>query len=96
MLSVNFVFSIAIATIHWSTFTWLERYFGVFATLGANCREHLTSGTVAIATVSVTLGFPGFATWRTALRLISIASGLEEFLFFRAESEGCPTIRTCE
>jgi hypothetical protein len=44
---------VAIATIYWSTFARLERYFGVFATLGASCGEHLPLGPVAVATVSV-------------------------------------------
>ena len=45
--------TVALATIHRSTFAGLEWYFGVFATLGAYCREHLASGPVA--TTSVTL-----------------------------------------
>jgi len=59
-LSAYFDCIVAIATIYWSTFARLERYFGVFATLGASCGEHLTLGpvagaTVSVATVSVTL-----------------------------------------
>ena len=55
---------VAIATIYWSAFAGLERYFGLFATLGAYCGEHLPLGPVAIATAtatSVTLCLPCFA-----------------------------------
>ncbi len=95
-LSAQFDFSVALATIHWSTLTGLERYFGFLTALGAYCREHLASGPVAVAIISVTLCFPCFAACGTALGLVSIAFSLEELLFLSAEGEGSPTIGTLE
>jgi len=83
---------VAIATIYRSTFAGLERHFGVFATLSAYCGEHLPPRPVAVATISVTLCLPCLAAWETALRLVSVALGREEFLFLSAESEGSPTV----
>jgi len=60
-LSVQSDFIVALTTIHWSAFTGLERYLGVFATLGAYCGEHLASGPVAVTTISVSLCLPCLA-----------------------------------
>jgi len=89
-------FTVALTAIHRSALAGLERYFGVFATLGTCCGEHLTLGPVAVATTSVTFCLPGFAACGTALRLISVAFRLEELLFLSAESESSPTIGTLE
>ena len=95
-LFVHSDFTVALTTIHRSTFSGLERYLSFLTTLGAYRREHLASGPVAVATISVTLCLPCFATCGTALRLISIAFGLKELLFLSAESEGSPTIGTLD
>jgi len=95
-LFVQFDFIVALATIHRSAFSWLERYFGLLTALGARYREHLASGPVAVAIISVTLCFPGFAAGGTALGLVGIALGLEELLFLSAEGEVSPTIGALE
>ena len=74
-LSVRSDFAVAFTTIDRSVFAGLERYFGVFATFGAYCGEHLAS--VSVATVSRTLSFPGLAAGETALGLVSITPGRE-------------------
>ena len=89
-------FIVAIATIYWSTFTGLERYFGVFATLGAHCGECLPLGPVAVATIAVTLCLSCLAAWETSLRLINIALRREELLLLSTEGEGSPTIGTLD
>ena len=87
---------VALTTIHRSTFAGLERYFGVFATLSAYGGEHLASGSVAVTIISITLCLPCLAACRTALRLVSIASRLEELLLLSTERESSPTIRALE
>ncbi len=87
---------VALTTIHRSTFTGLERYFGLFATLGAYCGEHLPRGPVSVATITITLGFPGLAACGTALGLVSKAFGLEEFLFLSGKGESSATVGTLE
>ena len=52
---------IAITAIYWSTFTGFERYFGVFATVGAYYWEHLAFGSETAASF-VLLRLPGSAT----------------------------------
>lgn len=69
----------------------LERNFGLFTALGTDSREHLTLGAVSIA---ITLGFPCLTAFRTALGLVGIASGLEEFLVFSAMRKGSAAIHT--
>jgi len=61
-LSILFNCIVALTTIHWSTFTGLERDFGIFAALGTYCGEHLAPGPIAVAIVSVTLCLPRLAT----------------------------------
>jgi hypothetical protein len=95
-LSAQSNFTVAFATIYRSTFTGLERYLGLLTALGAYCREHLASGPVAVAIISVTLYFPCFAACGTALGLVNIAFRLEELLFLSAEGEGSPTIGALE
>jgi hypothetical protein len=48
-------FAVAIATIYRLVPARFKRYLGIFATLGAYCREHLAWGPIAIAATSVTL-----------------------------------------
>jgi hypothetical protein len=86
-LSVRSNLVVALATIYRSAFSRLERDFGFLTALGARRREHLTSGPVAVAIITVTLGFPGLAAGGTALGLIGVALGLEELLFLGAEGE---------
>jgi len=95
-LSAHSDFTVAITTVYRTISAGLEWYFGVFATLGAYCREHRALGPSTIAIVTETLCFPRLATFRTALRLISIALRLEELLFLNAESEGSSTIGALE
>ena len=95
-LSAQSGLSVALTTIHRSTFAGLERDFGFLTTLGAYGRKHLASGPVAVAIISVTLRFPCFTACGTALGLVCIAFRLEELLFLSAEREGSPTIGTLE
>jgi hypothetical protein len=94
MLFTLSYFCVALAAIYRPAFTWLKRHFSFLATLGTYRGEHLSLGSVAIATAVITLCFPCLAARWTTLRLVGIASGLEELLFFYAESKGSPTIRT--
>ena len=73
ILSILSDVAVAFTTVNRSTFTGLERHFGFFTTLGAHGGEHLASGPVAIAIISVTLCSPRFAAWGTALGLVSVA-----------------------
>jgi hypothetical protein len=93
-LSAHSDFVVAVATIYWSAFAGLERYFGFPATLGAHRWEHLASEPVAVALISVALRLPCLAACRTALGLISIALRGEELLFLSTEYEGGATIGT--
>lgn len=61
-LPIQSDFAVALATIHWSTFAGLKRYFGVLATLGAHGGEHLPLGPIAVATVSSLVCLPSLAT----------------------------------
>ncbi len=87
---------IAIATIYWPTFTGLERYFGILATLGTYYRKHLPPGPGAVVTIPVTPCLPGLTALRTALGLVSIAFRSKELLLPSTEGEGSPTIGTLE
>ena len=95
-LSVLSDFIVALAAIHRSTFSGLERYFGLLATLGACCGEHLTSGSVAVAATSVTLCLPGFAAGGATLWLVSVAFRLEELLFLSGEGKGSSAVGALE
>ena len=95
-LSVHSDFIVALTAIDRFTFARLEWYFGFFAALGACCREHLASGFVAGAIISVTLCLPCFTAGGTALGLVSVALGLEELLFLSTKGECSSTIGTLE
>jgi len=95
-LSVQSDRIVALTTIHRSTFTGLERYFGILTALGTYGGEHLASRPVAVAIVSGTLCLPRLTAWKTALWLIGIAFGRKKFLFLSAESEDSPTIGTLD
>lgn len=96
-------FTVAITAIHWSALTGFKRYFSFLATLGAHCREHLASGgiamaiiTIAIIAVAVLSCFPGLTAFGTTLGLVCIASRLELFLFLSAKGKSIPAIGTFE
>jgi len=89
-------FTVAIATVHRLITTRFKGYLGILAALGAFCREHLPLGSIARATVSITLCFSCLATGGTALWLIGVASGLEKLLLFSAEGKGSPAIGTLD
>ncbi len=96
-LSVLSDFIVALAAIHRSTFSGLERYFGLFATLGACCGEHLTLGSVAVAAAaSVTFCLSGLAPGGAALRFVSVAFRLEELLFLSGEGKGSSAVGALE
>ena len=95
-LSANFDFTVAIATVHRSTTAGFKGYLGIFATLGAYCREHLALGSVTRATILMALCFPCLSTRRAALGLIGVASGLEKLLLLSAEGKGSPAIETLD
>ena len=90
-LSARSYLSVTITAVYRSIFAGLEWHFGVFATLGTYCREHLALGPVAA--ISVTLCLPCFAAGGTALGLISIVFRREELLLLSAENEVCSAIR---
>ena len=94
VLSAQSDFAVAIATVNRSITAGFEGDLGVFTALGTCCRKHLALE--SIVATSMTLWFPCLAARGTALRLINIASGLEELLFLSAEGEGSPTIGTLE
>ena len=55
VLPVRSNLTVALTTVYRSAFTGLERYFGVFATLGTCYGEHLALRRVAVAATSITL-----------------------------------------
>ncbi len=70
----------------------LERHFGGFAALSTGCREHLAFA--AAESAAITLGLPCLTAFGTALRLVGVSFGLEEFLVFSAERKGSAAIGT--
>ena len=69
----------------------LEGDFGGFTALGTGSGEHLA---FAAESAAVTFGLPCLTAFGTALWLIGVAFGLEEFLIFSAERKGSATIGT--
>ena len=72
----------------------LERDFGGFTALGTGGREHLAF--TAESAAAITLGLPCLSAFGTALWLVGVAFGLEEFLVFSAECKGSAAIGTCK
>ena len=95
-LSAGSDLGVALTTVHWPVFTRLKRYFSFLATLSAYGWEHLAPGSVAIATITVTLRLPCFAACGTAFGFVGVASGLEELLFPGSKDERSPTVETHE
>ena len=87
-------FTVAIATVNRPITARFKGYFGFLAAPGTNRREHLTSRTVVI--VSVTIRLPCLTAFGTAFWLISIAPRLVKLLILSAESEGSPAIGALE
>ncbi len=81
--------AVAIAAVHGSITAGLKRYLGGFPTLGTGYGEHVASGGSVAVACSLCLAASG-----TALGLVLIASGLEEFLLVSAEGKACATIST--
>ena len=76
--------------IHGPVFTRLEWDFSSLAAFCADCSYHLAGSSVP------TVGSPGLPAGLTALRLIGIALGSEEFLFLSGECETGPTFRALD
>jgi hypothetical protein len=94
-------FTVAITAIHRSALTGFKWYLSLLATLGAHCWEHLASGgiamaimTVAVVAVSVLSCFPSLTAFGATLGLVCIASRLELFLFLSAKGKSIPAIGT--
>jgi len=94
-------FTVAITAIHRSALTGFKRYFSFLATLGAHCREHLASGgiavaiiTIAIVAVSVLSCFPSLTAIGTAFGFVGIASRLKLSLFLSAKGKSITAIGT--
>ena len=85
---------VAFAAINRSALSRLEWYFSFFPTLSTYRWIHLASRLISGATVAITRRLSCLTTLGTALRLIGIAFGLEEFLLSSRESELSPTIST--
>jgi hypothetical protein len=86
---------VATAAVHRSAFSGLERYLRLYATVGAHGREHLAAESRATETAKAVALCPfGLTAGWAALRLIGVASGSKQFLFFCAEGEISPAIRT--
>jgi hypothetical protein len=86
-LSADSYFTVTIATVHRFVTTGFKGYLGILAALGTFCRKHLPLGSVARATISITLWFPCLATGWTALRLVGKAFASEELLLRSGEGE---------
>jgi len=72
----------------------LERDFGGFTALGTGGREHLAFTAESAAAAAITLGLPCLSAFGTALWLVGVAFGLEEFLVFSTERKGSAAIGT--
>jgi hypothetical protein len=88
-------FVVATAAVHRSALSGLERYLRLCATLGAHGREHSAAESRATEIAKATALCPfGLTTGWAALRLVGVASGSKQLLFFYAEGEINPAIRT--
>jgi hypothetical protein len=91
-------FGVAVPAVYRLVAARLKRHFGLFATLSAGDRIHLTGAPIAKAatTSTETLGFSGRTTRRTTFGLIGEAFGGEEFLFFSRKGESFSAVGTLQ
>ncbi len=87
-------FGVAIAAVHRSVPSRLERDFGVLPALGAHSREHLATWCEASAVLGRALRSSRLTASRAALRLVRVALRAEEFLLVGAKVELDATIDT--
>ena len=93
-------FSVAVAAVHRSSVSGLERYLGVFPARGADSRIHfslpLIAVTIPAAIPTTALLFLGCSAVRTTLGLISEALSSEELLLGSAKGETCAAVHALE
>jgi len=88
--------SVALAAVHWSPVSGLERYLGVFPARGADSRIHFSLPLIAVAIPATALLFPGCSAVRTTLGLVGEALGSEELLLGSAKGETCAAVYALE
>lgn len=86
-------FVVTVAAVNGSARAGLERHFGVLTALCADSGKHLSYRPLAVTGAASLLLFSCGAAGGTALWLISIAFGREEFLLTGAESKRGTTIQ---
>jgi hypothetical protein len=89
-------FSVALAAVHWSSFSRLKGYLCLFATRGTDGAMHLSRPPVAVA-IAVTIHFTallssGLSAVGTALGLVGKSLGSEELLLLGAEGKAGITL----
>ncbi len=94
--SLRFALDVAISAVYRFIAARLEGYLSLFATLCANCGEHLARATAHAAAIAITLRPSVLPANRAPLGLISIALGCEELLLFHGEGERFSAIGTLE
>jgi hypothetical protein len=96
-LSIPSDLAVAVAAIYRSVATWFEGYFCTLATRGTGHSKHLASSAkIGAAAASVSRGSFCLTASGTALGLVEIAPGLEQFLLICAKCKASSTISTCE
>ncbi len=94
------VFNVAVAAVHWSSVSGLERYLGVFATRGTDSRMHFSLPLRAVAIPATTrttaLLFIGSSAVRTTLGLVGEPLGSEELLLASVKGETCAAVYALE
>ena len=93
-------FSVAVAAVHRSSVSGLERYLGVFPARGADGRMHFSLPLIAIAIPAIirttALLFPGCSAVRTTLGLVGEPLASEELLLGSAKGETCAALHALE
>ena len=92
VLSVKFDLIVAIAAIDGSILTRLERYYRISAALGTYYGEHLSRGSIAVSTVTITLRLPCPAAFGASFWLVLETTGRIELLLSGGEYEILPAI----
>ena len=91
---------VAVAAVHWSSVSGLERYLGVFPASGADSRIHFSLPLITVAIAApirtTALLFPGCSAVSTTLGLVGEALVSEELLLGSVKGETCTAVYALE